>query len=170
MMDGNTRFGNAKYAMLGCFLILFSLFSTYMLHIKVGLNHDKHAHVSQIMAADTAWAGKLLMEFAHEIDEDFERLVDGTEEEFFAGLETVNENDDASNVLLRESTTTLPSRVTTNGPLRVAPGIVWGLGERSCRAPYSNVELHTDASGSVSRPCWVHVAEVSTHWKTPAVS
>ena len=130
------REGAARYALLGCLLLLFSAFSTYMLHIKVGLDHNKQLRVSQIVAADTAWAGQVLMDIAHEIDEEFVQIGQGIEEglgfsgEGGDGVIVVNGGADqpGGDLPAAAVTTTLaaPSHhVTTNGPLRVAPGIVW---------------------------------------------
>ena len=111
---------NARYALLGCLLLLLSSFSTYLLHLKVGLEHNNNLRITQIVAADTAWAGKMLVDFAREIDEDFFQL---------GGF-----NNDPPHVLPPspaiepsqvKTTANAPHHVTTNGPLRVAPGIVW---------------------------------------------
>jgi hypothetical protein len=127
-----------RYALLGCLLLVFSGFSTYLLHIKVGLNHNKHARVSQIVAADTAWAGNMLMEFAHEIDTEFAELGHelGVELGLADGDETLSSDllalEDFEKLMASAvaTTTNAPARpvvyhATTEGPLRVAPGIVW---------------------------------------------
>ena len=116
------------YALIGCLLVLFTGFSTYLLHVKVGLDHNKQLRFTQIVAADTAWAGKKLVEFAHEIDEEFMEIG----EELGAGLGFGLDSGSAGSGDLKAvfepaptTTVSASSHVTTNGPLRVAPGIVW---------------------------------------------
>ena len=97
-----------------------------MLHVKVGLDHNKNLRVSQIVAADTAWAGNLLLEFAHDIDDEFEQI--GAEIGLELGIvsDISGTNPEEKSAEPTATTTTTPHHhVTTNGPLRVAPGIVW---------------------------------------------